>query len=40
MREGYWKGVRLGLFCYNTLGNGGCAAFDCFDYEVDGRPAE
>ena len=40
MREGYWKGVRLGLFCYNTLGNGGSAAFDCFDYEVDGRPAE
>lgn len=35
MRSGYWKGMRLGLFCYNTTGNGGAAAFDYFDYAID-----
>ena len=32
---GYWKGMRLGLFCYNSRHDGGCAAFDYFKYEPD-----
>jgi hypothetical protein len=27
MRSGYWKGIRVGLFCY---GDGGKAEFDYF----------
>ena len=40
MRDGYWKGVRIGLFCYNTRGNGGSAAFDGFIYDIDKLPEE
>lgn len=31
MRSGYWKGIRVGLFCY---GNNGQAAFDSFTQKV------
>ena len=31
MRSGYWKGIRVGLFCY---GRGGKAAFDFFSQTV------
>jgi len=31
MRSGFWKGVRVGLYCY---GPDGIAHFDHFDYEV------
>jgi beta-xylosidase len=31
MRNGYWKGVRVGLYCY---GDDGQAQFDWFRYEV------
>ena len=31
MRAGYWKGIRVGLFCY---GNSGKAAFDSFTQKV------
>ena len=31
MRSGYWKGIRVGLFCY---GNSGKAAFDSFTQKV------
>jgi len=31
MRSGYWKGIRVGLFCY---GNSGQAAFDSFTQKV------
>jgi beta-xylosidase len=31
MRSGYWKGIRVGLFCY---GNSGQAAFDSFSQKV------
>ena len=31
MRNGYWKGVRTGLFCY---GPDGCAHFDWFHYDI------
>ena len=31
MRSGYWKGIRVGLFCY---GQGGKAAFDSFTQKV------
>ena len=31
MRDGYWKGIRTGLFCY---GNKGTAQFDFFDYVI------
>ena len=31
MRAGYWKGIRVGLFCY---GDGGKAAFDFFEQRV------
>lgn len=34
MRDGFWKGVRIGLFCYNTMGNGGKAQFDWFEYGI------
>ena len=31
MRDGNWKGVRIGLFCYGSQGS---AAFDAFDYNI------
>lgn len=34
MRDGYWKGVRTGVYCYNTDGDGGTAQFDWFRYEL------
>ena len=36
MRFGNWKGVRVGLYCYNVEGSGGKACFDDFVYEHDG----
>lgn len=39
MEFGNWKGVRVGLFCYNTQGALGEAAFDDFTYRHDG-PAQ
>lgn len=36
MKFGNWKGVRIGLYCYNTLSSDGKAAFDWFKYEHDG----
>lgn len=32
MRNGFWKGARVALFCYNTLSNGGKATFRKFSY--------
>ena len=34
MQMGAWKGTRVGLFCYNTIGTGGCARFDYFRYAI------
>ena len=34
MQMGEWKGTRVGLFCYNTIGTGGCARFDYFRYAI------
>ncbi len=34
LREGFWKGARVGLFSYNALKPGGRADFDYFHYEV------
>ena len=34
-RFGHWKGVRPGLFSYNTVADGGTAYFDFFDYELE-----
>lgn len=31
MRSGFWKGIRIGLFCY---GNSGTALFDFFNYDI------
>ena len=31
MHSGYWKGIRVGLFCYGTDGK---AQFDCFRQQV------
>jgi hypothetical protein len=31
MRGGYWKGIRIGLFCY---GNDGMVQFDYFQQKV------
>jgi len=36
---GFWKGTRIGLFSYNTLRDGGTAAFDWFHYDYDGPKA-
>jgi hypothetical protein len=36
-RSGFWKGTRVGLFCYNTHADGGCAVFDDFVYPVENR---
>lgn len=34
LRMGSWKGSRVGLYCYNTLHDGGKAQFDNFTYHV------
>ena len=34
LRMGYWKGSRVGLFCYSTKEEGGSAAFDFFSYGI------
>lgn len=34
MNKGYWKGIRVGLFCYNTKGDEGTAQFDYFRYHI------
>ena len=36
MEFGYWKGVRIGLYCYNVEGNAGRVSFDDFTYTHDG----
>jgi beta-xylosidase len=40
MQFGFWKGVRIGLYCYNTNGNAGRIAFDDFVYRHDGPNAK
>ena len=35
-RFGYWKGTRVGLFNFNTAGDGGQASFHWFQYTYDG----
>jgi beta-xylosidase len=35
-KKNYWKGVRPGLFSYNTKQDGGTALFDWFHYQYDG----
>jgi len=35
-KRNYWKGVRPGLFSYNTVNDGGTALFDWFHYQHDG----
>jgi len=35
-KKNYWKGVRPGLFSYNTIGDGGTALFDWLHYQYDG----
>ncbi|MBR4756460.1 MAG: hypothetical protein IK076_05915, partial [Bacteroidales bacterium] len=35
MHFGFWKGVRPGLFSYNTEGAGGTALFDDFVFAMD-----
>lgn len=32
--SGYWKGLRIGLYCYSTDKDGGTAQFDFFRYAV------
>ncbi len=36
MKSGNWKGVRVGLFCYNENAATGDVSFDWFEYEHDG----
>ena len=36
VKNGYWKGPKLGLFSYNEIAKGGIAAFDWFHYNYDG----
>ena len=36
MQFGNWKGVRIGLYCYNVKGRAGRVAFDNFVYHHDG----
>lgn len=36
-RSGYWKGTRVGLFCYNNETDEGEARFDDFVYPVENR---
>lgn len=35
MNFGFWKGPHIGLFSYNTAGDGGDAAFDWFRYNYE-----
>jgi len=35
-KKNYWKGVRPGLFSYNTIADDGTALFDWFHYQYDG----
>jgi beta-xylosidase len=37
--NGFWKGPKIGLFCYNEKGEGGTALFDWFHYDYDGPKA-
>ncbi len=39
-KKNYWKGVRPGLFSYNTISDGGTALFDWFHYQYDGPLGE
>lgn len=34
LKEGGWKGTRVGLYCYNSLGDSGKASFDWFHYRI------
>ena len=34
LKEGFWKGARVGLFSYNTEAAAGRADFDYFHYDV------
>lgn len=34
-RSGFWKGVRVALYCYNTKADKGTALFSRFEYRVD-----
>lgn len=36
MEFGHWKGVRIGLYCYNTTEDAGQVSFDKFVYRHDG----
>ena len=36
MKFGYWKGVRVGLYCYNTLADKGKTSFNWLTYQHDG----
>ena len=36
MEFGHWKGVRIGLYCYNVKENAGQVSFDDFVYQHDG----
>lgn len=37
-RNGNWKGCRIGLYTYNTAGDGGKAFFDNFVYPIENLP--
>jgi beta-xylosidase len=37
MKFGYWKGARIGLYCYNPEGKSGLAVFNGFVYKHDGK---
>lgn len=39
VRFGFWKGARVGLYCYNTLKDAGEASFLWFTYTHDGPQA-
>ncbi len=34
LREGYWKGIRVGLFAYHTKGESQTVQFDNFQYDI------
>jgi hypothetical protein len=34
MQEGYWKGIRVGLYAYHTKGSSQTVWFDRFQYDV------
>jgi beta-xylosidase len=36
MEFGHWKGVHIGLYCYNVADNAGQVSFDDFTYHHDG----